>query len=152
MLQGGEDAARAAARSVRFEELAGFLSDGLETRIAERGVNLSSGQKQLIGFARAFCRNPRLLILDEATSGIDVETEAQIQRTLARMLEGRTSLIVAHRLTTVLRADRILVMHRGQVRESGTHKELIVRQGLYWQLYQLQFGEPARSEPQAATS
>lgn len=109
-------------------------------------MNLSAGQKQLIGFARALCRNPKLLILDEATSGIDVETEAQIQRTLIGLLDGRTSLIIAHRLTTVLRADRILVMHKGQVRESGTHQELVARRGLYWRLYQLQFGGQARSE------
>lgn len=138
----GRAAAQAAARHVNFEELAGALSDGLETRVAERGDNLSAGQKQLVGFARALCRDPRLLILDEATSDIDVETEAKIQRALGGLLEGRTSLIIAHRLTTVLRANRILVMHKGVVREFGTHQELLARRGLYWRLYQLQFGSP----------
>lgn len=141
MAGNADDAARAAARSVDFEALAGALSDGLETRVAERGDNISAGQKQLIGFARALCRNPKLLILDEATSDIDVETEAQIQSSLSGLLEGRTSLIIAHRLTTVLRADRILVMQKGEVREFGTHRELHARRGLYWRLCQLQFGD-----------
>src|SRR5262249_33616587 len=139
---GGDDAARAAAGYLRFEEVAGSLGAGLETRVAERGSNLSAGQRQLVGFARALCRDPRLLILDEATSDIDVETEAKIQRALERLLEGRTCLIIAHRLTTVLRADRILVMHKGSVREFGTHRELLARRGLYYRLYQLQFGAP----------
>lgn len=142
MEEGGEDAARLAAGYLDFEDLAGSLPDGLETRIAERGSNLSSGQKQLVGFARALCRDPKLLILDEATSDIDVETEAKIQRSLEELLEGRTLLIIAHRLTTVLRADRILVMHKGRTREIGTHQELLARRGLYWRLYQLQFGAP----------
>jgi ATP-binding cassette subfamily B protein len=138
----GDEAARAAARHLRFEEVAGSLSAGLETHIAERGSNLSSGQKQLVGFARALCRDPRLLILDEATSDIDVETEAKIQRALETLLDGRTCLIIAHRLTTVLRADRILVMHKGAVREFGNHRELLERRGLYFRLHQLQFGAP----------
>jgi ATP-binding cassette subfamily B protein len=152
MVAGGEKAAHAAARAVRFEELAGALPDGLETRVSERGDNLSAGQKQLVGFARALCRNPKLLILDEATSDIDVETEARIQRALVGLLEGRTSVIIAHRLTTVLRANRILVMHKGEVREFGTHRELIAHRGLYWRLYQLQFGPQTRTELSATGS
>lgn len=138
----GEAAAHAAARHVNLEELAGTLPAGLEPRVVERGDNLSAGQKQLVGFARALCRDPKLLILDEATSDIDVETEAKIQTALGGLLEGRTSLIIAHRLTTVLRADRILVMHHGTVREFGTHRELLGLKGLYWRLYKLQFGSP----------
>jgi ATP-binding cassette subfamily B protein len=150
MAQDGAAAALAAARQVQFEELAGALPHGLQSRVGERGDNLSAGQKQLIGFARALCRSPRLLILDEATSDIDVETEGKIQRAMAGLLDGRTSLIIAHRLTTVLRADRILVMHKGMVREWGTHRELMEQRGLYWRLYQLQFG--LETESRAARS
>ena len=148
----GENAARAAAKYLQFEDLAGALSDGLETHVSERGENLSAGQKQLIGFARALCRNPKLLILDEATSDIDVETEAKIQRALTGLLEGRTSVIIAHRLTTVLKANRILVMHKGMLGEFGTHMELMAQRGLYWRLYQLQFGLPEQREVSAVSS
>jgi ATP-binding cassette subfamily B protein len=148
----GDAAARSAAANVNFEELAGALPEGLESPVAERGDNLSAGQRQLVGFARALCRNPKLLILDEATSDIDVETEARIQQALAGLLEGRTSVIIAHRLTTVLRADRILVMHRGEVREFGAHRDLLGLRGLYWRLYQLQFGGAVEEEAQALSS
>ena len=137
--QDGVAMARAAASQVRLEELIRGLPGGLETQVVERGDNLSAGQKQLVGFARAICRNPRLLILDEATSEVDVETEAKIQRALSKLLEGRTSIIIAHRLTTILSSDRILVMHKGVVREFGTHAELVAQRGLYWRLYELQF-------------
>jgi ATP-binding cassette subfamily B protein len=152
---GGENttanAARDAARYVNLEELAGALTDGLETKVVERGDNLSAGQKQLVGFARALCRNPRLLILDEATSDVDVETEARIQRALAGLLTGRTSIIIAHRLTTILGVDRIIVMHKGAVREFGSHRELLAQRGLYWRLHQLQFGSQDRSAPRSET-
>jgi ATP-binding cassette subfamily B protein len=136
------DAAREAARRVGLVGLKGTLPGGLDTRVTERGDNLSAGQKQLVGFARALGRNARLLILDEATSDIDMETESRIQRALAGLLRGRTSITIAHRLSTVLSVDRIVVMHRGAVRDLGTHRELIAKRGLYWRLYQLQFGSP----------
>ena len=136
----GGHKARDAARSAQLDELLAGLPDGINTILVERGENLSSGQKQLIGIARAICRDPRLLIMDEATSDVDVETEARLQRALAGLLEGRTSIVIAHRLATVLRADRILLLHKGAVREVGTHAELLERRGLYWRLYQLQFG------------
>jgi ATP-binding cassette subfamily B protein len=129
-----------AAQHAQLDGLLTALPQGLDELVAERGDNLSSGQKQLIGIARAVCRDPELLILDEATSDVDVETEARVQRALDRLLDGRTSIVIAHRLSTVLRADRILVLHKGTVRESGTHPELIAARGLYWRLYRLQFG------------
>ena len=105
----------------------------------ERGSGLSTGQKQLISFARALAHNPRFLILDEATSSVDTETEFRVRDALARMVEGRTSIVIAHRLSTIQRADRILVMHKGRLRESGTHQELLALRGIYWKLYQLQY-------------
>lgn len=138
----GETRAHDASGHVHLEELIRGLPDGLQTQIVERGDNLSAGQKQLVGFARAIWRDPKMLILDEATSDIDVETEAKIQRALGGLLKGRTSMIIAHRLTTVLRADRILVLHKGQTRELGTHSQLLAQRGLYWRLFQLQFGTP----------
>ncbi len=111
--------------------------------VRERGAGLSVGQKQLISFARALAFDPKILILDEATASIDTETEQLIQRALDRLLEGRTSLVIAHRLSTIQRADRILVMHRGRLREQGTHQELLALRGIYHRLYQLQFREQA---------
>ncbi len=111
----------------------------LPPRIRERGSGLSTGQKQLISFARALAHNPRYLILDEATSSVDTETEFRVRDALARMVEGRTSIVIAHRLSTIQRADRILVMHKGKLRESGTHQELLALRGIYWKLYQLQY-------------
>jgi ATP-binding cassette subfamily B protein len=93
----------------------------------------------LIGFARALAHNPRCLILDEATSSVDTDTELRVRDALNRMVEGRTSIIIAHRLSTIQRADRILVMHKGRLRESGTHQELLAHRGIYWKLYQLQY-------------
>lgn len=122
--------------------LVGFI-DKLEKRyqheVRERGAGLSTGQKQLIGFARALARDPRFLILDEATSSVDTETEIKVREALERMVDGRTSIIIAHRLSTIQRADRILVMHKGKLRETGTHQELLAARGLYWKLYQLQY-------------
>ena len=107
--------------------------------VRERGNSLSTGQKQLINFARALAYNPRILILDEATSSVDTDTELRIRGALERMVEGRTSVLIAHRLSTVQRAETILVMHKGQLREMGSHQELLAQRGLYWKLYQLQY-------------
>jgi ATP-binding cassette, subfamily B, multidrug efflux pump len=116
------------------------LPRGLAEEIRERGANLSQGQRQLLAIARAIIYNPRVLALDEATSSVDSESEVLIREALARLLEGRSSLVIAHRLSTIQRADRILVLHHGQIRESGKHAELLARGGLYARLYELQFG------------
>jgi ATP-binding cassette, subfamily B, multidrug efflux pump len=107
--------------------------------VRERGATLSTGQKQLISFARALAHDPGILILDEATSSVDTETELRVRLALSRMITGRTSILIAHRLSTIQRADTILVMHKGQLREKGTHQELLGERGLYWKLYQLQY-------------
>jgi ATP-binding cassette subfamily B protein len=117
------------------------LPGGMQAMVRERGAGLSVGQKQLIAFARALAFDPRVLILDEATSSIDTETEQLIQRALERLLRGRTSLVIAHRLSTIQRADRILVMHKGEVREIGTHQQLLAQRGIYYRLYLLQYRE-----------
>ena len=127
-----------ACRDVGLGPLLDRLPDGLDTRLTERGGGLSVGEKQLVSFARALARDPRILILDEATSSVDPETEAVIERAVDRLLSGRTSVVVAHRLSTIVRADRILVLSHGEVRESGTHAELLARGGLYARLYALQ--------------
>ena len=112
---------------------------GFDEPVLERGNSLSTGQKQLINFARALAYDPRILILDEATSSVDTETEQKIRLALERMVEGRTSVLIAHRLSTVQRADVILVMHKGQLREFGSHQQLLGQRGIYWKLYQLQY-------------
>jgi ATP-binding cassette subfamily B protein len=129
----------AAAEQVNLMDFIRSLPEGFAQPIRERGSGLSTGQKQLISFARALAHNPRYLILDEATSSVDTETELRVRAALARMVEGRTSIIIAHRLSTIQRADRILVMHKGRLRESGTHQELLSKRGIYWKLYQLQY-------------
>jgi len=111
----------------------------MATDVGERGVRLSTGQRQMVSFARALAREPRILLLDEATSSVDPVTEGRIREALAEILPGRTALVVAHRLSTVLSADRIIVMHKGKVRESGTHAELMAAGGIYRRLYALQF-------------
>ena len=105
----------------------------------ERGASLSTGQKQLIGFARALAHRPRYLILDEATSSVDTDTELRVREALGRMVAGRTAIVIAHRLSTIQRADRIFVMHKAQLRESGTHQALLILRGIYWRLYRLQY-------------
>jgi ATP-binding cassette subfamily B multidrug efflux pump len=129
----------AAAEQVNLLDFIRSLPEGFAQPVRERGSGLSTGQKQLISFARALARNPRYLILDEATSSVDTETEFRVREALERMVEGRTSIVIAHRLSTIQRADRILVMHKAQLRESGTHQELLGRRGIYWKLYQLQY-------------
>jgi ATP-binding cassette subfamily B protein len=100
---------------------------------------MSTGQKQLISFARALAHDPKILVLDEATSSVDTETEIRVREALSRMVEGRTSVIIAHRLSTIQRADKIIVMHKGCVREIGSHQQLLAQRGIYWKLYQLQY-------------
>jgi ATP-binding cassette subfamily B protein len=129
----------AAAEQVNLMDFIRALPDGFAQPIRERGNSLSTGQKQLIGFARALAHNPRFLILDEATSSVDTDTELRVRDALANIVDGRTSIIIAHRLSTIQRADRILVMHKGQLRESGPHQELLALRGIYYKLYQLQY-------------
>jgi ATP-binding cassette subfamily B protein len=139
-----EDAARAATR-VGAERFIERLPDRYQHRLGERGRSLSVGERQLLSFARALARDPRILMLDEATSSVDAEAEAQIQAALAELMAGRTSIVVAHRLSTILHADEIIVLHHGEVRERGTHQALLAQRGLYERLYQLQLrGDPAR--------
>lgn len=128
-----------AAREVHADEFIRKLSDGYETKIHERGAGLSVGQKQLISFARALAHDPSILMLDEATSSIDSETELLIRDAVERLMRGRTSVIIAHRLSTIQSVDKILVMHKGELREMGTHQELLAARGLYYRLYQLQY-------------
>ena len=128
-----------AARDVNVLDFIERLPHQFEEAVQERGNSLSTGQKQLINFARALAYNPRILILDEATSSVDTDTELRIRGALERMVEGRTSVLIAHRLSTVQRADIILVMHKGQLREMGSHQQLLAHRGLYWKLYQLQY-------------
>jgi ATP-binding cassette subfamily B protein len=133
-----------AAEQVNLMDFIRGLPDGFKQTIRERGNSLSTGQKQLISFARALAHQPRFLILDEATSSVDTETEFRVREALARMVEGRTSIIIAHRLSTIQRANRILVMHKGKLRESGSHQELLALRGIYWKLYQLQYKDQER--------
>jgi ATP-binding cassette subfamily B protein len=135
----GQEQVEAAAEQVNLLDFIRSLPEGFAQPIRERGSGLSTGQKQLISFARALAHNPRYLILDEATSSVDTETELRVREALGRMVEGRTSVVIAHRLSTIQRADRILVMHKAKLRESGTHQELLAQRGIYWKLYQLQY-------------
>jgi ATP-binding cassette subfamily B multidrug efflux pump len=128
-----------AAEDVNLGDFIRALPKGFDEEVRERGSTLSTGQKQLISFARALAHEPKILILDEATSSVDTETEVRVRDALNRMVEGRTSLIIAHRLSTVQRADKIIVMHKGQVREMGTHQQLLAQRGIYFKLYQLQY-------------
>jgi ATP-binding cassette subfamily B protein len=130
---------RRAARDVNVLDFIESLPAKFDEPVRERGNSLSTGQKQLINFARALAYNPRILILDEATSSVDTDTELRIRGALERMVEGRTSVLIAHRLSTVQRADTILVLHKGQLREMGSHQQLLANRGLYWKLYQLQY-------------
>jgi len=130
-----------AAREVHADEFIQKLDGGYESQVRERGAGLSVGQKQLISFVRALAFDPTILVLDEATSSIDTETEQLIQQAVERVMTERTSLVVAHRLSTIQKCDRIIVMHHGELREIGTHNELLAMRGLYWRLYQLQYSD-----------
>jgi ATP-binding cassette subfamily B protein len=142
-----------AEQALRKVGLGPFLESqarGIETPVTERGSTLSMGQRQLISFARALARNPRFLILDEATSSVDTKTERLIQSALDRLLKGRTAVVIAHRLSTIKHADRILVMHKGRLSEQGSHQELLLQRGIYFRLYQLQYKE--QESPHAGAS
>jgi len=131
----GEDAIRSAAKAALVDD---FVTD-YNARVGERGLQISGGERQRISIARALLKNAPILILDEATSSLDAESEALVQRALYNLMEGRTTIVIAHRLSTVRRADRIIVLADGRIKETGTHEELVVRRGLYWKLYNLQF-------------
>jgi ATP-binding cassette subfamily B protein len=141
-----DERVRDAARQVNADRFINKLSSGYETGLDERGAGISVGQKQLISFARALAFDPRVLILDEATSSIDTETEVLIHDAVKRLMSGRTSLVIAHRLSTVQAVDNIIVLHKGEVRESGTHQELLRQRGLYWLLNQLSMYQPEHEE------
>jgi ATP-binding cassette subfamily B protein len=137
----GDDAVRRAVAAVHASHFIDRLPRGLETPVAERGSTLSAGQKQLLSFARALAFDPPVLILDEATSSVDTDTELLIRDALKVVMRGRTTIAIAHRLSTIQDMDRILVLHKGRLRESGTHQELLRQRGIYHRLYQLQFKE-----------
>ena len=133
-----DDAVRKAAREVNAARFIDRLPDGYASRVTERGATFSAGERQLLSFARTLAYDPRILILDEATANIDTETEMWIQEAVTRLMRGRTSIMVAHRLSTIQHCDRIIVMHHGRIRETGTHQELLAMDGIYKKLYQLQ--------------
>ena len=149
-----------AAEQVNVADFIRSLPEGFSEEVRERGSTLSTGQKQLISFARALAHNPKILVLDEATSSVDTETEFRVREALTRMVEGRTSIVIAHRLSTVQRANKIIVMHKGQVREIGSHQQLLANRGIYWKLYQLQYKDqeipvatlPSSEAPSVAVS
>ncbi|HTQ25688.1 MAG TPA: ABC transporter ATP-binding protein [Candidatus Binataceae bacterium] len=146
----GEAEVRQALRRAQALDFVERLPGGLHEEIRERGANLSSGQRQLLSFARALAYDPRVLVMDEATSSVDSETESLVQRALDELLKDRTALVIAHRLSTIERADRILVLSQGVLRESGTHAELLARRGLYHRLFELQYATAAEPAGQAA--
>jgi ATP-binding cassette, subfamily B, multidrug efflux pump len=135
----GRENVEKALREVGLGSFVNSLAHGVGTEVTERGTTLSVGQRQLISFARALAHNPRFLILDEATSSVDTQTETLIREALDRLLSGRTAVVIAHRLSTIQHADRILVFHKSRLREEGTHQELLARRGIYYRLYQLQY-------------
>jgi ATP-binding cassette, subfamily B, multidrug efflux pump len=141
-----EDRLRRAARAVHADAFIDRLPNGYASAVAERGATLSVGQKQLLSFARALAFDPRVLILDEATSSIDTETELLIRDALHALMAGRTTMAIAHRLSTIQDMDKILVLHKGRLREAGTHQELLAKRGIYFKLFELQYKTEAREE------
>jgi len=139
-----EERIRECAQYVNAAKFIERLPGKYEYDVGERGGNISTGQRQLLAFARTLAHDPQILVLDEATSSVDTETEALIQDAIAKLMEGRTSIVIAHRLSTVQHADRIIVMHRGEIREMGTHQELLRRRGVYYTLYQLQYKDQGK--------
>ncbi len=135
------DRVEQAARDVNADRFIATLPEGLAHQVAERGVSFSAGQRQLLAFARALAAQPDILVLDEATANIDTETEMWIQGAVNKLMDGRTSIVVAHRLSTIRNADKILVMHHGRIREEGRHEDLLAQQGIYYRLHQLQYSE-----------
>jgi ABC-type multidrug transport system fused ATPase/permease subunit len=135
-----EEAIIAAIRAAHAWEFIEHLPQGLDTPVGQRGVRLSEGQRQRLAIARAFLRDPRILILDEPTSALDARSERMLQTALENLMRGRTTFVIAHRLATIQRADQILVLDRGQIVESGTHADLLRLDGLYRELFELQFG------------
>jgi ATP-binding cassette subfamily B protein len=147
-----EDEVANAADQVNVADFIRTLPGGFNEPVLERGSTLSTGQKQLISFARALAHHPGILVLDEATSSVDTETELRVRSALERMITGRTSVLIAHRLSTIQRADTILVMHKGKLREQGTHQQLLARRGLYYKLYQLQYKDQELGTPLSETA
>jgi ATP-binding cassette, subfamily B, multidrug efflux pump len=145
-----DEQVEAAAESVNVADFIRGLPQGFREPVLERGSTLSTGQKQLISFARALAHDPKILVLDEATSSVDTETELRVRDALTHLVEGRTSVIIAHRLSTIQRADKIIVMHKGQVREIGNHQSLLASRGIYWKLYQLQYKDQELGVPQVS--
>jgi ATP-binding cassette subfamily B protein len=144
-----DDQVAAAAARVGADRIIRRLPDGYAHELGERGASISVGERQLLSFARAIAADPALLVLDEATSAVDSEIEAEIQSALAVLMAGRTTIAIAHRLSTIVDADEILVLHHGQVRERGTHRQLMAKAGLYERMYRLQTGAGARDQPRA---
>jgi ATP-binding cassette, subfamily B, multidrug efflux pump len=142
-----DEAVRSAAAAVHADSFVSRLPGGFASPVAERGATLSVGQKQLLSFARALAFNPRILVLDEATSSIDTETEILIRDALHVLMSGRTTIAIAHRLSTIQDMDKILVLHKGHLRESGTHQQLLAQRGIYFKLYQLQYKEQESRDP-----
>ncbi len=140
-LNASDEEVIAAAQAVGAHDFIVSLKNGYDTSVEEGGVLLSVGQRQLISFARALLADPRILILDEATSSVDIQTEQIIQAALAKLLKGRTSFVIAHRLSTITSADRIVVIHDGKIIEQGKHSELLANQGMYFELYKTGFQE-----------
>ena len=137
----GFDKIQQSARIIGIDKFIERLPEKYKQNVKERGVTLSQGQRQLITFARALAYDPRILILDEATSSVDTHSEILIQQAIEKLMEGRTSIIIAHRLSTIQKCDKIIVMHKGEIRETGTHQQLLELGGIYSKLYQLQYKE-----------